>query len=74
VQHRAVPIRGNPTPPTPRVAGIRIETLDIDLAGDIDLHTFLGLRDGRIGSGSLTNREYGIDEPAFVDDGSSVAG
>ena len=35
------------------VAGIHIDSLEIDLKGDIDLHTFLGLADGNAGFESI---------------------
>lgn len=34
-------------------AGIEISSLDISLEGDLDLHTFLGLRDGNAGYESI---------------------
>ena len=36
------------------VAGIAIDSLQIDLRGDIDLHTFLGLSEGHAGFDSIT--------------------
>jgi uncharacterized OsmC-like protein len=35
------------------VAGIRIDALDLDVQGDIDLHTFLGLGDGNAGFAAI---------------------
>ena len=35
------------------VAGIEIKSLTIELEGDIDMHTFLGLRDGNAGYESI---------------------
>jgi uncharacterized OsmC-like protein len=36
------------------VAGIELKSLDIDLSGDLDLHTFLGLADGHAGFQSIS--------------------
>lgn len=36
------------------VAGIELKSLRIELEGDIDLHTFLGLREGHAGFDSIT--------------------
>lgn len=36
------------------VAGIELESLKIDLEGDLDLHTFLGLKEGNAGYESIT--------------------
>jgi uncharacterized OsmC-like protein len=36
------------------VAGIELKNLSIELEGDIDLHTFLGLREGHAGFESIT--------------------
>ena len=35
------------------VAGITINDLTIDVEGDLDLHTFLGLKDGNAGFGNI---------------------
>ena len=39
-------------------AGIELHNLTIDLEGDLDLHTFLGLADGHAGYGSITARVF----------------
>ena len=36
------------------VAGIEIKDLSIDLEGDVDLHTFLGLKEGNAGYDNIT--------------------
>ena len=36
------------------VAGIEIKNLSIDLEGDVDLHTFLGLKEGNAGYDNIT--------------------
>jgi len=36
------------------VAGIEIKNLSIDLEGDLDLHTFLGLKEGNAGYDNIT--------------------
>jgi uncharacterized OsmC-like protein len=38
------------------VAGIELRALRIDLSGELDLHTFLGLRDGHAGFSSIDAR------------------
>jgi uncharacterized OsmC-like protein len=35
------------------VAGIQLKALNVELSGDLDLHTFLGLDDGHAGFGSI---------------------
>lgn len=38
------------------VAGIRLESIKIDLKGDLDLHVFLGLAEGHAGFESITGQ------------------
>ncbi|WP_018681252.1 OsmC family protein [Actinokineospora enzanensis] len=45
------------------VAGIRLDRLTIDLKGDIDLHVFLGLREGHAGFDTIT-ATVRLDSPA----------
>jgi uncharacterized OsmC-like protein len=49
------------------VAGIEIRDLDISLEGDLDLHTFLGLREGNAGYGNITVK-VDIDTDASAED------
>ncbi len=44
-------------------AGIAIDSLRIELEGDLDLHTFLGLGDGNAGFEGVTARVH-LDSPA----------
>ncbi|MGW5052669.1 OsmC family protein [Actinokineospora sp. NPDC004072] len=44
-------------------AGIRIDALNVDVKGDIDLRVFLGLAEGHAGFGSIT-AEVSITSPA----------
>ncbi|MEL7467188.1 MAG: OsmC family protein [Pseudomonadota bacterium] len=37
----------------PTAAGITINDMTIEVAGDLDLHTFLGLKDGNAGFGDI---------------------
>ena len=45
------------------VAGIEIKDLSIELEGDLDLHTFLGLKEGNAGYDNITVKVY-IDTDA----------
>ena len=49
------------------VAGIEIRDLSIDLEGDLDLHTFLGLAEGNAGYSGITVR-VNIDSDASAED------
>ena len=49
------------------VAGIEIRDLSIELEGDLDLHTFLGLREGNAGYDSITVK-VNIDSDASAQD------
>lgn len=49
------------------VAGIEIKDLSIDLDGDVDLHTFLGLSDGNAGYSGITVK-VNIDSDASPED------
>lgn len=58
-------------------AGIRLDELRIDLEGEIDLHTFLGLRDGHAGYDAIRVRvhlESDADRAAIEDLHSKVVG
>ena len=48
-------------------AGIEIKDLSIDLEGDLDLHTFLGLSDGNAGYSEITVK-VNIDSDASASD------
>ena len=48
-------------------AGITINALNIELEGDLDLHTFLGLTDGNAGYSNISVK-VNIDSDASVDD------
>lgn len=45
------------------VAGIELRSLDIELSGDLDLHTFLGLAQGNAGFRTITAK-VSVDSPA----------
>ncbi len=47
-------------------AGIELQDVFIELSGDLDLHTFLGLRDGHAGFGAI-RAEVRIDSDATAD-------
>jgi uncharacterized OsmC-like protein len=49
------------------VAGIEINDLSIELEGDIDLHTFLGLKEGNAGYDNITVK-VNIDSDASPED------
>ena len=49
------------------VAGIEINDLSIELEGDLDLHTFLGLKEGHAGYDSITVK-VNIDSNASAED------
>ncbi len=49
------------------IAGIEIKDLSIELEGDLDLHTFLGLKEGHAGYDNITVK-VNIDSDASAED------